>query len=46
MLECQDCHKEKPDVKETFCPFAQEVHHEDIEIIVCDNCYQERVWDI
>ena len=44
-LVCQDCGTEK-NVQETVCPFAQEMSGTEVQIIVCNNCYRERVWDI
>ena len=43
---CEDCGKDKDDVEETFCPFAQEIWDEDVEIVVCGDCYKERAMDI
>lgn len=44
-LVCQDCGtKEK--VTKTTCPYAYEIYGEEVEIVVCDECYRERWWDI
>jgi len=45
-LECEDCHKSKVDVHITTCPYADEINDETIEIMVCNDCYQQRLWDI
>ena len=43
---CEDCEKDKPDVKVVDCPFAQEVFNEVVECQVCDDCYYKRLMDI
>jgi hypothetical protein len=45
-MKCQDCDQEKPDVAETTCPYALEINDEEVVIVVCDDCYQERLYDI
>lgn len=44
-LQCQDCGERSPDVKHTTCPFAAEIHGEDTEIVVCDECHHQRFMD-
>jgi hypothetical protein len=45
-LKCEDCGKIGDDVEVTICPFAQEIHDEEIEVTICDDCYHERCMDI
>jgi hypothetical protein len=45
-MKCEDCGKEKPDVKETICPYAEEICEEKIPATLCDDCYGERLMDI
>lgn len=45
-LKCQDCGLEKDDVKETICPFAADVNGTTVPIVVCGDCYKERLYDI
>jgi hypothetical protein len=45
-LVCDDCGKSTPDVQKTTCPYAEEINDEVVNICVCDDCYQERAWDI
>ena len=44
-LICQDCGTDN-NVRETTCPYAEEISNREVQIIVCDDCYRERVWDI
>ena len=46
LLECQDCHEKKDDVFITFCPYAQELFENEIEIQVCESCHYDRVRSI
>jgi hypothetical protein len=46
---CQDCgvsSEVDTTVGDTTCPFASEIHNEEVEIVVCDKCYQQRLYDI
>lgn len=45
-LKCEDCGVEGPTVKKTFCPYAEDVHGKKIEVVLCDDCYTQRVQDI
>jgi hypothetical protein len=45
-LKCQDCGKENETVCECLCPYAEDVNEEEIEIVVCDECYRKRSDDI
>ena len=44
-LVCQDCGTTEG-VRETTCPFAEEVNNRIIDITICDKCYHERCMDI
>ena len=46
LLECMFCHKQTPDVRPTLDPYAREINEEDIEVDICDDCYQDRCDDI
>ena len=39
---CDDCGEEKPDVHETTCPYAEEIHGELVDCTLCNDCYHER----
>lgn len=45
-LKCQDCKECKPDVKETACPFVQEIYDKIEMVTICGDCYYERCQDI
>ena len=45
-LKCQDCGKIDDTVTETTCPYAMEMFNNIVNIVVCDNCYYERVLDV
>lgn len=42
---CADCGT-KENVKETFCPYSEEINNRKVEVSLCDKCYRERMWDI
>lgn len=44
--KCDDCGKQKKDVEETLCPFALEIHEEEVYAMLCDDCGHERAQDI
>jgi hypothetical protein len=44
-LKCEDCEEVREDVKETLCPFVQEIHDEDVPATLCEDCYHERCMD-
>lgn len=41
---CEQCQKKEG--KKRIDPFAKEVHMEEVEMILCDECYQNRADDI
>ena len=43
---CDDCGKDKEDVVNTICPYAEELYGEIHNITVCEDCLGERVMDI
>lgn len=43
--KCDDCGTTE-EVKETTCPYAEEINNETVEVALCDNCYHERCMDI
>ena len=45
-LTCDDCHQQKEDVKETICPYNEDVNNEIVPAILCEDCYYERAADI
>jgi hypothetical protein len=46
LLTCQDCGITSGDVRETNCPYAEEINGAYVEIIVCPDCESERAMDI
>lgn len=46
ILECEDCGKKDDTVKETYCPYVEELYNKRQEAVLCDNCYHERCMDI
>ncbi len=44
--QCDDCLKSDETVRDTTCPFQEEIHNKIVFITVCDKCYGERVKDI
>lgn len=45
-LQCDDCEQFKEDVRETTCPFAEEINGEIVHCQLCDDCYSERCMEI
>jgi hypothetical protein len=52
-VTCRDCRKKflSKDVYKGFCPFVDEVYGHKAakkvgEVLLCSDCYQERVWDV
>lgn len=45
-MNCDDCGEDKEDVKETTCPYAEEINDSIIECCLCDDCYHERCMGI
>jgi len=43
-MKCQDCGNDSGE--ETLCPFALQTHYREITIIVCDDCYHNRMMEI
>ena len=46
VLTCDDCKETALDVKETTCPYAEDIHAERIDVKLCDNCYELRCDEI
>ena len=46
ILTCDYCRKRKKDARVTIDPYRADVWDENIEVTICDNCYQERVHDV
>jgi len=44
-LTCQQCGTTK-NVKRQLCPYEQDVHNRDVEIVVCPKCLQTFLDDI
>lgn len=40
---CEDCGS--PGTKEV-CPYTNEIYGEEVEVVLCSDCYNQRVWDI
>ena len=45
-MYCQFCGKCDETVFETIDPYAADVDNEEIDVIICQKCYAERVDDI
>lgn len=45
-LQCDDCGKSGPDVRETICPYTADVYNKEVECVLCTACAQERANDI
>ena len=45
-LKCEDCGSTSDSVFETYCPYTQDICGEDVECVVCGDCYNTRVQDI
>lgn len=46
-LVCDDCGKAKPDVKEGFCPYNDDVNNNpNVPATLCGDCRHERCMDI
>ena len=43
---CDDCGKEKEDVVQTTCPYAEDIHEETVDCTLCSDCYHERCMEI
>ena len=46
MIKCDECGKEKDDVKECFDPYSDEINDEKIKCNLCDECYHDRCMEI
>jgi hypothetical protein len=44
-LKCDDCGTTN-NVTATICPYAEEIHGEEVAVELCDHCYHERGQDI
>lgn len=45
-LICEDCKKAKTSVRETICPYNQDINNKEIPATLCAECYSNRVADI
>lgn len=45
-LVCDDCHKAKPDVVETNCPYQEDINGKIVPCVLCKECYHVRADDI
>ena len=43
-LVCEDCGQNG--ASKCTCPYAEDIHGEEVDVCLCDGCYQERAWDI
>lgn len=46
LLTCDDCGIKCEEVTEGLCPYAEDIHGEDVECSLCPECYHERCMDI
>ena len=45
VLVCNDC-ATTVDVKQTICPFSEDVHGETVRVDLCDDCHRNRRMDV
>jgi hypothetical protein len=45
-LTCDRCGVQSEDVQTCIDPYDQEINDKEVEVTLCHNCYQERIWDI
>lgn len=45
-LVCEDCGKKREDTRHTTCPYDEEVNGLTTPAILCDDCYNDRCWEI
>lgn len=43
-MKCEDCGNDKGE--EEVCPYAQDVYNEIDNVIICNDCYDERCQNI
>lgn len=43
---CDDCGRDDVGAIETVCPYAQDVHNEEVKCVLCSDCAYERAQDI
>lgn len=43
-IKCESCGSNNAHL--TTCPYSEEVYGENVDATLCDDCYQERIWDI
>jgi hypothetical protein len=43
---CQSCGKDSEDVVECLDPYALEINDEEVEVVLCPDCLQDRADDI
>ena len=46
MLTCQRCNKTSEEVRVRIDPYVKELFGREVEVILCNQCYQESVYDI
>jgi hypothetical protein len=46
MSICDCCGKEKPDAKGCDDPYAKEINDELVPMVLCEECYQDRLYEI
>ena len=46
LLCCEDCGKQDDTVRHDTCPYAEEVNDSHVPIVICPDCYYERLMDI
>lgn len=45
-LTCEDCGVKSADVELTICPFEQDVHNNEVEVVLCPACYNVRLMEV
>jgi DNA-directed RNA polymerase subunit RPC12/RpoP len=46
LLKCQDCGKQDKTVRHDYCPFMDDIHNKREDIIICPECYHDRLMEI
>ena len=45
-LKCDDCGQVNSSVKYTLFPYEEEINDKEVELLLCDDCYDDRCMDI
>jgi len=45
-LTCEDCGARDETVEIVYCPYAQDIYDELIEVTICSKCCEQRALDV